>query len=241
MSLHAQAPAKIRRDPTATQRRPPWRYFFVTLAIVYVVLALVGFIPSYFTGPPVPVLADVHGVLLLAWLALFYNQARLALAGDMQKHRIFGLRSIALAAVIWVSMLAVTVTSMLRYQPELDSYLYDVLLVEFGLLLLFPVFAVWGFLARHRPEEHRRLMALATLVLVQAGLDRMHWQPLPGPMLVWILLVPFYLFDLFTRRRIHFVTVTATALIVASHLAIIFLWGWPAWHRYWFGVVHSLA
>jgi hypothetical protein len=223
------------------QRGGIWRHFFVALSMLYVLLALVGFIPSYFIGPPVPVLADVHGVLMLAWLALFCTQVRLVFSGNLQAHRRFGVLGMSLAAVIWASMLLLTITSMLRYKPELDSYLYDVLLVEIGLLLLFPVFVVWGLLARHRPEEHRRLMAIATLMLVQAGLDRMHWQPLPGPMLVWILLIPFFLFDLFTRRRVHFVTVTATMLIVAYHVAVILLWGWPAWHQFWFGVVHRVA
>jgi hypothetical protein len=83
-------------------------------------------------------------------------------------------------------------------------------------------------------------MALATLVLVQAGLDRMGWQPLPGPMLVWILLVPFFVFDVATTRRVHPATLIGAALIIASHVMIIVNWGNPAWHAFAQGLFSRL-
>jgi len=86
-------------------------------------------------------------------------------------------------------------------------------------------------LARANAGWHRRLMTLATLLLVQAGLDRMRWQPIPGPMLIWALLVPFFVFDIVTTRRVHPATLIGTGLIVSSHLTILMNWGSPAWHE----------
>jgi hypothetical protein len=175
---------------------------------------------------------------MAAWLGLFFTQVRLVGTGNVRLHRRLGSYSTVVAAIIWLSMAVATVTALKRFQPELDSFLYDVLMVQLASMALFALFFSWGYLARQQSDSHKRLMALATLVLVQAGLDRMRWQPLPGPMLVWILLVPFWLFDIMTLRRVHRVTLIGTGLIVASHIAVILLWGWPAWHQFVFNLLH---
>jgi hypothetical protein len=221
-----------RAEPPATKRGGRWRYFFIALAVLYAVLAIVGFTPSFFSGRPIPPIAYAHGAIMCAWLALFITQTRLAAAGNLSRHREIGRMGAWLAVAIWISMIVAMVTGHIRYQPAIDSFLYDVLMVEIALIVLFAVFFTWGMLARAHAGWHRRLMALATLVLVQAGLDRMGWQPVPGPMLVWVLLVPFFVFDVVTTRRIHPVTLIGTALIVATHLTILFNWGSPRWHEF---------
>lgn len=229
-----------RLDMPAHQRRGRWRYFFVGLAVLYTLLSIIGFTPSFVSGPPIPWVAYVHGALMAGWLALFLMQTRLAAAGQVSSHRELGRIGAWFAVAIWLSMVVAIVTAHLRFHPTLDSFLYDVLMVELGVAVLFPVFFGWGILARGRPAWHRRLMALSTLVLVQAALDRMHWQPLPGPMLVWILLVPFFVFDVVTTRRVHPATLIGAALIVAYHVTIILNWGNPAWHVFAQGVFSHL-
>jgi hypothetical protein len=233
-------PAARRLDLPAPQRRGRWRHFYVVLAVLYTVLAIVGFTPSFVVGPPIPVVAYVHGALMAGWLALFLMQTRLAAAGELSRHRELGRAGAWFAVAIWLSMVVAMVTGHVRQHPPVESFLYDVLMVELALIVLFAVFFGWAILFRGRPAWHRRLMALATLVLVQAGLDRMGWQPLPGPMLVWILLVPFVVFDVVTTRRVHPATLIGAALIIASHVMIIVNWGNPAWHAFAQGLFSRL-
>ena len=221
-----------RVEPSAPRRGGGWRYFFVALAVLYAIIAVVGFTPSFFTGPPIPVVAYVHGAIMSVWLGLFFRQTRLAAAGNFSRHRELGRIAAWFAAAIWASMVVAMITAHLRLHPEPDSYLYDVLMVELSVIVLFAVFFVWGLLARNNATWHRRLMALSTLILVQAALDRMHWQPLPGPVLIWILLIPFFVFDIATTRRVHPATLIGTVLIVAAHATIIINWGSPAWHAF---------
>jgi hypothetical protein len=232
-SIPPNPPTLSRRiEPPVSQRGGRWHYFFVALAVLYTILAIVGFTPSFVSGPPIPLIAYVHAALMAAWLAVFFTQTRLAAAGDLSQHRAIGRIAAWFAVAIWISMIVAAVTGHIRHHPDLDSFLYDILMVEIALIVLFAVFFVWGLLARHQAGWHRRLMALSTLMLVQAGLDRMGWQPLPGPMLVWLLLIPFFVFDIAMTRRVHPVTLIGTALIVATHLTILVSWGSPAWHEF---------
>jgi hypothetical protein len=82
-------------------------------------------------------------------------------------------------------------------------------------------------------------MTLATFVLVQAALDRMHWLPdvgLPG---FWetglrgyvLLLLPLFAFDLSTLRRIHPATLIGAGLIIAMHGVVSFYWADEGWNQ----------
>jgi hypothetical protein len=136
-----------------------------------------------------------------------------------------------LAVAIWIAMIVAMVAGHIRYQPALDSFLYDVLMVEIALIVLIAVSFTWGLLPGANAGWHRRLMTLATLLLAQAGLGRMRWQPIPGPMLIWALLVPFFVFDIVTTRRVHPATLIGAGLVVASHRTILMNSGSLAWHE----------
>lgn len=98
-----------------------------------------------------------------------------------------------------------------------------------------------GNLRRHRRMGcwHKRLMTLATFVLVQAALDRMHWLPglgLPGFRESGVrgyalLLLPRFAFDLITLKRIHPATLIGSSLIVAMHGVVGFYWADESWNQ----------
>ena len=75
--------------------------------------------------------------------------------------------------------------------------------------------------------------------LTQPGMDRMLWLPAPGyptthwglDLYVYLLLVPLYLYDAITLRRIHPATLWGTAVLLLGHVASNLAWGNPAWHR----------
>jgi hypothetical protein len=94
-----------------------------------------------------------------------------------------------------------------------------------------PLFAL-GAIWRKRPEHHRRLMFLATCMLLGAGLGRF---PVPD---AWFDFGWFYVAidalilaamgrDLVVHRRIHTVFVVALPLIMAGQVATWYLWRFP--------------
>lgn len=239
-------------DLSAAQRRSPWRYFFVGLAIYYVAVAAVGFTPSYleFVAGKFPIepIVHLHGAIMATWLALLIAQTSLAASGGIALHRRLGVASTVLAPLVWIGMCVLVVNALHRDRPAADSFLYDVLLAQLSVILLFPLFFISGFRARRRPEVHRRLMIFAAAVLLQAAIDRMMW--LPGLTLpsfwghtFWLLtltLSPLVAFDLVTLRRVSPVTLGGVAVIGAVHLVCALLWQNPAWHAFAFGLTAPL-
>ena len=218
-------------------------HFFVGIGAWCIVLAIVGFVPSfqaYFAGEfDIPPIVHVHGALMMSWLVLYTTQARFAARGNLRRHRRMGWLATGLAAAVWISMGVATVAALRHYAPDEAPFLVKPLLIQLGTLAVFPVFFVGAVLARRQADWHKRLMTLATFVLVQAALDRMHWLPgldLPG---FWetgvrgyvLLLLPLFAFDLATLRRIHPATLLGSGLIVAMHGVVSFYWADEGWNQ----------
>ena len=80
-----------------TKPRDDERRFFATMAYICALIAIAGFVPTYwapvasgtFTGSPI---LHVHGLLFSAWPILFIVQARLAAAGRFDRHRTLRVR-----------------------------------------------------------------------------------------------------------------------------------------------------
>lgn len=85
---------------------------------------------------------------------------------------------------------------------------------------------------------HKRLMALATMGLVQAAVDRMGWIPEILPMfwdagirLYVLLLLPLIVFDVVTLKRIHPATLAGAAIILAMHGVVSYFWSHEGWNQ----------
>ena len=114
---------------------------------------------------------------MTSWLLVFITQTLLAATGHLKFHRRLGLLSVMLGILIWISMWIVSARALIGYNPPVDNFLFDVLLVQFYGIALFGLFFTWGILVRKNAAAHKRLLFLATLVLIQAGIDRIHWLP----------------------------------------------------------------
>jgi hypothetical protein len=54
----------------------------------------------------------------------------------------------------------------------------NILLVQIRSIVLFPTFFIWALRTRRTdPEMHKRMMLLATLMLLDAAIARMNWLP----------------------------------------------------------------
>ncbi len=106
--------------------------------------------------------------------------------------------------------------------------------------MLFPVFFVWALRARRTdPQTHKRMILLATLMLLDAAIARMSWLPfnqfpkdyLAVHLYLLLLLVPALLFDLIRLQRIHSAWLWGLALILPWVIATEFVWGSQWWRN----------
>ena len=146
----------------------------------------------------------------------------------------------------WVTMGAAYIHLMIANHPPADHFFYDLLLLVFYGMASFGLFFTWGVLWRKNSAAHKRLLFLATMVIIQAAIDRIHWLPELGLgypyvdfLYLDLLIIPLVAYDFVTRGAIHGITVIGSAVIITEQLAVSWLWGSPAWHRFWFGIFTS--
>lgn len=219
--------------------------FFVGYALLFPVIALLGFLPSYTAMNAgqfeIHWLAHVHGAMMSAWLLVYLAQAVLAAVGNFRYHKKLGLFAVGLGVLIWISMGAVSARALIGNPTPIDSFLFDILLVQLYIMQVFGIFFTWGILVRKKAEEHKRLLFLATLVLMQAALDRIPF--LQAGVLAFIaldvLLLPLFIYDWFKSRRIHKITWIGLFVYITSQVLVYKTFGSPAWHDFWFTLVNK--
>ena len=229
------------------------RYFFVTMAFLFIVFAVVGFGQDYQLIYAQHITLywfdNIHGALLTAWLLVFLSQTILAAKGNFKFHRRLGQFSVVLGVLVWVSIGIVIFHAHIGY-PLHTNVSWAIVLWLFLTMNLFGLFFTWGVIVRKNAAAHKRLLFLATLVLISAGFNRLllyagvdptiRWLPLPGiatPSLSgyqnWsalflyndLLLIPLLIYDLVTLRHIHKISIIGSAYIIGVHITVTMLWG----------------
>ena len=221
--------------------------FHALMAWLLVVVAVVGFAPrslAIVTGtmPNPPFVVHPHAAVMAAWVSLLALQATLSLKGRMDLHRKLGLASLVVAPLVLFMLIAITIV---RQNDAAGTpgapVVNNILFVQIRSIVLFPIFFVWALRTRRTdPQTHKRMMLLATLMLLDAAIARMTWLPyndfpksyLAIHLYLLLLLVPALLHDLIRLRRIHRAWVWGLVLILPWVVATEFVWGSEWWREF---------
>lgn len=242
LNINAEGGYDLARQGASSER-----LFHACMAWLFVIVALVGFAPRSFaivtgTMPVPPLVVHLHAAVMASWVTLLATQATLSLAGRMDLHRRWGLASLVVGPLVLIMLIAVTVV---RQNAAAGTpggpIVNNILFLQIRSILLFPTFLIWGLRARRTdPQTHKRMMLLATLMLLDAAIARMNWLPynefprgyLAVHLYLLLLLVPALLYDLFTQGRIHRAWVWGLALTVPWVIATEFVWDSPWWRQF---------
>jgi hypothetical protein len=221
--------------------------FYAGMAWLLVVVAVAGFAPRSLaivsgTMPIPPLVVHLHAAVMASWVALLAVQATLSLAGRMDLHRKWGLASLAVGPLVLIMLVAV---SIIRQNDAAGTpaapVVNNILFVQMRSIVLFPTFFIWALRTRRTdPQTHKRMMLLATLMLLDAAIARMSWLPhnqfpthyLAVHLYLLLLLVPLLLHDLIRFRRIHRAWVWGLVLILPWVVATEFVWGSDWWSKF---------
>lgn len=208
------------------------RWIFVAMAIWFLIITLVGFVPSSMAKldlvrsgarPAFPLALHVHAVLMGAFLMVLLAQSWLMATGRRAGHARLGIIGAVIAAAIVVSAAVMIPTlyhqswNALQLAPPLDrDKLEAVLARSEGLLarqislgVLFSLFMTIALWARRRdPGLHKRLIFLATGMAISAGASRIPWLPIrpsltSADLYAVAAVAPLFLWDVARNRRIH--------------------------------------
>lgn len=205
--------------------------FFTKLAVAIAGITVAGFVLNAAMGrvdiAAVPPWVHIHGLLMLAWLALFVGQNRLAQIGNIALHRKFGWTGAFLVcAIVGMTCFSGVMSLALHRQPPFFSpaYFLALILVE-AVSFAGMVFA--GIVNRRATETHRRLMFGATIIVADPGISRILPMPLLGPWGPWLSLAVQLCFvaamirhDRKVTGQVHPATFSAGLVIVMTHVVV---------------------
>jgi hypothetical protein len=238
------------------------RWIFVFMAAWFIVIVLAGFIPDSLakvelvrTGqrPPFPAVLHLHAVLMGSFLLLLLAQTWLMATGRCAQHMRLGIVAMALAPALVVVgfVLAPTMYHMLwegaqaappDKQAEMQGALgvwENILLLQIRIGILFSLFLAIALNARGRNAGiHKRMMFLATVMALPAGIDRIPWlastmpaSPVAPDLYTLQAISPMFLWDDIRNRNNLPASVIWLAINQPFAIAVHALWDTPFWHQ----------
>lgn len=152
---------------------------FLPAAILIGVLVVLGFGPTYFFRPfttskeTLTALVHTHAALMTAWISLFIIQTALVATNRLHTHRILGKFGFVLLALIAIVSLPMAIVAAKLGGNHMPGPALPALALVFALLIEFITFASLGLHFRNRPDLHKRLMVLASITAMEAGVARL--------------------------------------------------------------------
>ena len=217
---------------------------FVLLAWTVVAIGFASQVRARFTGRadyPAPLALEVHVWAFSAWLVLLALQVALASSGRLRWHRTLGALGMLLVPLMAWSAIAAEFHSQRFYAPQ-DPENIRFLPIVMNSVLGFVACALAAFLYRRAPPYHKRLVCLATSVILVAAFARWWGDAIatalpPGFLSEWLsnyagVLVLFAAamgYDLATRGSVHPVHRVAIPLLVCMQLLAVALGQSQAW------------
>ena len=223
------------------------RQFFLFYTLAAWGAVLVGFFPSVsarFDGHadyPAPVILQLHVFAFTAWLCLLTAQIMLVRTGRRHIHQLLGFAGAALIPILVVTGIGAELHSQRFYSPSNPENLqfFVAPLIE---MLVFGLCAAAALLLRTAPSAHKRLILLATSMILSAGYNRglgdifdqmfgdgfwgMIGNNFSGPNFLMAIAM---VYDGVTRHRLHPAYKVAVPLIVLAELIASFVYHHPAW------------
>ncbi len=207
-----------------------WHRMAIGLA-VFIVLGFLQFALRGFVDPvAAPFWVHLHGVAMLAWLALLIVQPTLVSRDNLALHRKLGWAGAALAILITCLGIFTGIASLAlnRFPPFFTPpYFLALTAIEsmvFGLM-------VWTAVRRrHTTAWHRRLMIGATIVILEPALGRIlpmplmiGWSDIPIGLIQLAVVGIIAVYDRRTLGRIHPATKVIAAIVIAVRITIYML------------------
>ncbi|HET6524049.1 adenylate cyclase [Sphingopyxis sp.] len=208
--------------------------FWHRMAIGLAIFIVVGFLQFALRGFVDPVAAPfwvhVHGVAMLAWLALLIAQPALVSRDNLARHRQLGRVGGLLAIFITCLGIFTGVASLVlnRFPPFFTPPYFLALTVTES--LAFGAMVAWALRRRRATDWHRRLMIGATIVILEPALGRLlpmplmiGWSDIPVGLVQLGVVGIVALYDRRTLGRVHPATKAVAAVVIAVRLTIYLL------------------
>jgi len=235
----------------------PFGSIYIITALIFLITSIAAFTPTSInliskieSGqlPMPPLILHIHAASMSLWLLLICIQSMLINSKNYALHKKTGIASIVLATTILISMFGIDITNINGGLELSNSNTQEFLINYSGLLLIhgvsylfFPLFYVWAIVSRRKDSEtHKRMMILATAVLMIPGIGRliMFSKVLPDFGLIpidarhlymLVLITPAIVYDVYTRGMPHRAYLIGLGLLATWIVSAHFIWETNWW------------
>jgi len=222
-------------------RRPADRGLFLTAAILFPLLVLVGYFKSYYFSaffdvrPVANALVHVHAAVMTLWVVYFTTQIALIRSKNVKLHMTMGMAGIALAVlVVVVGMMTAYDSHLVRGAAPPGMNPHQFFVIPVFDMSLFVTFFAGAIYYRKRPAEHKILMLMTAINFLPAAVARIPLVPAKF-MLLWAYGVPDLIvligFGWYTakHRKLNKAFAAGILLLIASQPLRIALAGSKIW------------
>lgn len=190
---------------------PKKAIYYAGLCALVFAIVVAGFGPGYvgalISGVGTPLILHFHAVVFGGWIALFSTQAILPSIGRTDLHKKLGKFGIGYAVFLVIVGLVTTVNRVAFYFNDgQEARAKAFLIAPLSDMIVFPIFFAAAIAYRHKPEIHKRLMLVATVMLTIAAVGRMSFLPSSYFATIAVWLSPLFIamgYDFYKKRLIH--------------------------------------
>ena len=249
MTSAAVASARPRSGPPPATKWERERWFFGSMAVAATLTIFWGFAPTYYLRPRygTPALSwllQLHGAVFTAWMVLYVIQTALIATKRVTVHRRLGTVGAMLAGAMVVLGITVALAAARRPAinlPEGFPGPLIFLVIPLGDMVAFAALVGLGLYNRRNRDINKRMMLLATIAILNAGLGRLFFpggvlaflglppNPLTLVALTALFIVACLVYDRTARGRIHPAFLWGGLFILAMDLGRLALGGTAAW------------
>jgi len=222
------------------------RYFYFGMSLLMAAIVASGSsrtVNDNLLHPPIPrpLILWFHAAAFTGWIAFFIFQSALVRTHNVKWHRFFGWFGAALGAAmvplgITTSIIMGRFDTYAEHLPGADAFL----IVPFYDMVAFGTFFGLAVLWRKKSELHRRLLFIATCGLLDAAFGRFDYIFNHG-LFFWCLdgvILLGVLRDLYVKRRIHKVYLTALPVLIVAQFFVNYTW--HAGSAWWVRIGHAI-
>lgn len=219
--------------------------FFLILGIIGLFAVLAGFLKPFIL--PVtngnfkaPLIIYVHGLFAAIWVILFVIQSTLIQTNKLKVHKELGYLGLAIALGAAITIIPVSLYQVKReLDLGLDQTAVSGIVGAVTTAIMFLSLVAAAVILRFKAPAHKRLMALATIVLLWPAWFRFrHLFPsVPNPE-IWfavvladsfIILAIFW--DLIINKKVHWVFLYVGPVIILEHTVEVILFDSKPWRQ----------
>lgn len=216
-------------------RRPSDKALWVTAAVIFPLVVLIGYFKTYYFRAffDVPAfghwLVHLHAVTMTAWVLYFVAQVALVRTKNLKLHMSMGMAGIALGAVVVVVGMATAWNShIVRGTAPAGIDPHAFFMIPVLDMLFFILFFGGAVYWRKKPAYHKTLMLMTAINFSPAAIARIPLLPVEMMMLQWIafpiaLGVACFAYYTWKHRSFNWVFFTALLLFSVSGPARLFL------------------